>query len=349
MKVLVVVPSSAGCGAERQAFLHLCALRSESIGVSCICTEGSWLAIQCKREEINCDARRRATGWLDSFAISRHAKAQAVDVVLGYGEEGIRIGAKIARSCGAVAHGVAFDAVDTRVFKGLTSVFAGSQALVGLLESQCDTAVSYLPPAVPDLQQKFRQRRASERKLLKLEDSHIAVCIPGPIHRDLGQEIALEALEQFGGHNLKLFLLGNYQHDYGKEVRLLAAQNPVASNSMIGQPKDGGIYTAFDVCLAPFQAGHAAQHALTAMSFSLPLVATPQGALQDMVTPGSNGYLATSPTAQSIAEALLVTLDEGSLASMGKRSRKMFKEQFSLRQMARRLVSVIREQNTADV
>lgn len=348
MKVLVVVPDTAGCGAERQAFMHISALRNESHVLSCVCTEGSWLAQQCKRSEIECDPRRCATGWLDSFAISRFAKAQAVDAVIGYGEEGVRVGSKVARSCSASAFAVLFDEVDSRFLKGLHGVFAGSQSLCASLESRCESQVCYLPPAVPDFRAQFEERRISERARLKLDDNHIAVCVPGPLDPALGQEIALEVLEQLGDQQLRLFVLGSYQHDYGKELRLLAAQNPVAANSMIGQPVDLGIYTAFDICLAPFQVGHAAQHALTAMSFALPLVASPVGALQDMVTPGTNGYLATSASAQSIAEALLVTLDEGgALPTMGNRSRKIFKDQFTLRHMARSLTSLVHEPDAA--
>jgi len=344
MRVLVVVPDTAGCGAERQAFLHMSALRTESHSVLCVCSENSWLSKQCERAGIACEPRRIATGWLDGRAIGRYAKAQSVDVVFGYGEQGIRVASKVARNCGAKAYAVAFDSIDERYLKGVSGVFAGSQSLCAALESTSDAPVIYLPPAVPDTFPQFSERRESERQRLKLDDNHIAVCVPGPIHPDLGQEIALEALEQLGGQQLRLFMLGSYQHQYGKDIRLLAAQNPVAANSMIGQPADGGIYAAFDVCLAPFQAAHAAQHALTAMSFGLPLVATPTGALQDMVTPGGNGYLATSNTTQSVAEALLVTLDEGNgLVAMGKRSRKMFKEQYSLRHMARSLNSLLSE------
>lgn len=349
MRVLVVVPDTAGCGAERQAFLHMSALRTESHTVQCVCSDDSWLLRQCKRAGIECEHRKGAIGWLDGLAINRFAKAQSIDAVLGYGEQGVRLATKIARSCGAAAYAVAFDPLEERLLKGLSGVFASSQTLASTLESRGDLQVAYLPPAVPDNFPQFSERRASERERLKLDDNQIAVCVPGPIHPDLGQEIALEALEQLGGQQLRLFMLGSYQHQYGKDLRLLAAQNPVAANSMIGQPTDSGIYAAFDLCLAPFQAAHAAQHALTAMSFGLPLVATPTGALQDMVTPGSNGYLATSTSAQSIAEALLVTLDEGAgLPAMGKRSRKMFKDQFSLRHMARGLSSLVCEPESAD-
>lgn len=348
MKVLVVVPGTAGCGAERQAFMHMSVLRTEGFEVCCMCSEESWLVNQCRRVGIPCEPRRLATGWLDGLALNRFAKAEAVELVLGYGEEGLRIGSKIARSCHTQAFGVVFEAVEPRSLKGINGLFVGSRQLLSVMQEQTDIPVNYLPPAVPDSQHLYSERRASERRRLKLEDHHIAVCVPGPIHPDLGQEVALEALEQLGGHQLRLFLLGNYQHAYGQELRLLAAQHPFAANSMIGQPADAGIYTAFDICLAPFQASHAAQHALPALSFGLPLVATPVGALQDMVTPGSNGYLATSATSQSIAEALLVTLDEGSgISAMSDRSRKIFKEHFTLRQLANTLGSVINEQNVA--
>lgn len=348
MKGLVVVPDTAGCGAERQAFLHISALRSEGHAVACVCTEGSWLAAQCKRTRVACDPRRSATGWLDSFAISRFARAQSADAVLGYGEEGARVGAKVAKSCGATAGAVLFDEADSRLLKGVDTVFASSRALYQSLSARCDAAVVHLPPAVPDLRDKFSERRASERARLKLEDHHIAVCVPGPLHPDLGQEVALDVLEQLGDPRLRLFILGSYQHDYGRELRLLAAQNAAGANSMIGQPADAGVYAGFDLCLAPFQAAHAAQHVLTAMSFGLPLVASPVGALQDMVVPGSNGYLATSASTQSLAEALLVTLDESvELAAMGRRSRRLFKERFGLRQMARALADGLAEPGTA--
>jgi len=344
MRVLVVVPDTAGCGAERQAFLHMSVLCNEGHVLSCVCTEGSWIAAQCKRTGIACEPRRSATGWLDSFAMSRFAKAQAVDVVIAYGEEGARVGSKVAKSCAADAYAVVFDEVDSRFLKGLDGVFATSQSLCASLETRCDAQVAYLPPAVPDLRDQFQDRRASERERLRLDKHHIAVCVPGPLHPHLGQEVALEVLEQLGGQQLRLFILGSYQHEYGKELRLLAAQNSAGAGSMIGQPADAGVFTAFDICLAPFQAGHAAQHALTAMSFGLPLVASPMGALQDMVTPGSNGYLATSGSVQSVAEALLVTLDEGiELRTMGQRSHKMFKAQFTLRHMARSLTSLVQE------
>lgn len=348
MRVLLVVPDVAGCGAERQAFLHMSALRTEQHTVVCACTEGSWLAAQCKREGIDHHVRRSATGWLDNFAISRYAKAQSIDVVIGYSEVGVQLGNKVARSCGAKAFAVVYGAIEVRFLKGLSGIFAASKSLCTSLESLSDVPVCYLAPAVPDSYAPFRKRRAIERQRLKLKDAHIAVCVPGPIHPDLGHEVALEVMEQLGNQRLRLFLLGSYQHGYGKELRLLAAQNPIAASGMIGVPADNGIYTAFDVCLAPFQAEHAAQHALTAMSFGLPLVASPVGALQDMITPGSNGYLATSGSAQSVAEALLVTLDEGAaLSTMGRSSRRAFKEQFSLRHMARTLALRIAESDTA--
>ncbi len=348
MKVLVVVPSAAGCGAERQAFLHMSALRSDSHGVSCVCAEGSWLAAQCERVGIAVVSKRGAGGWFDGWTLSRNARQQAVDKVFGYGEEGLKTALKIARGSKAQAYGFAYDSIELRHWRGAATVFAASHALSQSMTNLNEGDVRYLAPAVPDNRDLYSAQRASERARLKLQHEQIAVCVPGPIHPDLGQEVALEALEQLGDFNIRLFLLGSYQHSYGKELRMLAAQNPLAANSMIGQPADAGVYTAFDLCLAPFQAGHAAQHALTALSFGLPLVATPVGALQDMVEPGGNGYLATSASAQSIAEALLVTLDEsGALARMGKRSRKKFKEHFTLRHMARELVAAVDTRDTA--
>ncbi len=348
MKVLVVVPSTAGSGAERQAFLHMSALRSDFHSVVCVCAEDSWLAAQCQRVGINSETRRGANGWFSDWTLVRSARQYAIDHVFGYCEDGIKLAVKVARGSAVKAMGFAYDPVDPRYLEGLSVAFAGSHALCQSLAAKSNTRISYLAPAVPDNQAQFSERRQSERERLKLQDGQLAICVPGPIHADLGQEVALEALEQLGELNIRLFLLGSYQHSYGKELRILAAQNPVAANSMIGQPADAGIYAAFDVCLAPFQAAHAAQHALTALSFGLPLVATPVGALQDMVEPGGNGYLATSPSAQSVAEALLVTLDEGgALTGMGKRSRKTFKDHFSLRQMARSLNAAINEQDTA--
>jgi len=272
----------------------------------------------------------------------RFGKNHPADLVFGYGTEGSKAAAKIAKGSGAEACAVVFDSVTKAELSDVQLVFAGSRPLHAELEAKGVSGVSYLPPAVPDDSADFIERRAAERAGLKLEPSQIAVCVPGPIYPDLGHAVAIEAIEQLAHPQLKLFLMGGYKHPFGQQLRLQAEQTEVAASSMIGHSADSSVYAAFDICLAPFQSAHAAPHALTAMSFGLPLVGSPLGALQDMVTPASNGYLATTSSAQSLAEALLVTLDEGTaLIGMGKRSRRAFKEQFSLRAMSRALLSGI--------
>ena len=83
---------------------------------------------------------------------------------------------------------------------------------------------------------------------------------------------------------------------------------------------------------------------LEAMSAGLPIIATPQGAIPEMVADGENGFLVPAEDPAAIADRILLLLhDEDLRRRMGEASRERFAERYTLDRWTKDLACVFHE------
>lgn len=98
-----------------------------------------------------------------------------------------------------------------------------------------------------------------------------------------------------------------------------------------------------DLCLVPSLYEGSSLVALEALGRSLPVVATPVGGLPDKVIPGETGFLATAPTPDAFAAALLAALDARAYwPGYGARARALVEREFDWATLGARYVKLYR-------
>lgn len=81
---------------------------------------------------------------------------------------------------------------------------------------------------------------------------------------------------------------------------------------------------------------------LEAMQNSLPIIATSEGAIPDVVIDGTTGYLVPQQNPQALAEKLEVLISNPELRNdMGQAGRKLYEEKFTLEIFEKRMVEII--------
>ncbi len=83
---------------------------------------------------------------------------------------------------------------------------------------------------------------------------------------------------------------------------------------------------------------------LEAMQFSIPVIATHEGAIAEMVEDGVNGYIVPKNDAQAVADKIAHLLDKPGLRSeMSYNARERFEERFTLRKFEKNFVNALNQ------
>ena len=91
------------------------------------------------------------------------------------------------------------------------------------------------------------------------------------------------------------------------------------------------VYRALDVYVFPSQAEGLGSSLLSAMSYSLPVVAVAECAVPEVIRDGGNGLLVPEPEPGAIARAIFRFLDDSALAKkLGDAARQTIMQSFSV-------------------
>lgn len=149
-----------------------------------------------------------------------------------------------------------------------------------------------------------------------------------------GHRLLLEAWEQVHRKlpEARLLIAGRGEEE--QELRKLAAGGDWGESVVfLGYRQDlPDVYNAFDlkVMLAPGNDG-TCRAALEAMASGVPVLASREGALPEIVTPGETGRLIDKNDTRQLAEVLTEMLsDRGRLEKMGRRARESVVERFTI-------------------
>ncbi|MEM6986247.1 MAG: glycosyltransferase [Pseudomonadota bacterium] len=341
--VFFLVPSGAGSGEERQAFLHLSMARHAGSVVRAATDAETWLARQCRSAGV--DLVPLSNGFGGDRALQHAIKTSSVDVLHGFGAAGASLAVKLARSADRVSIVSLFSPDNAKAAKKADHVLASDSGCARELERlgvDSDQLVVH-GFAAPDQRRLGSHTRASARTALRLSDEQIAVYVPGPLRPDLGQDVLIAALEALGDERIRVFMTGARDTEFAREIHLQAAQLTATAGGMLGQIADPSLLQGFDLCAAPIRAPHACHHVLAAINAGLPLLTNPIGAMNDLVEDGESGMFALRDNTAGwvrILERALADTDD--FERMGINAIAQFRAQCSMRRCARRYTAILK-------
>lgn len=141
--------------------------------------------------------------------------------------------------------------------------------------------------------------RDEARKLLGLQEHHIALLFFGLVREYKGLDILMEACEMLPD-NFRIIAAGeNYtRHSYSSE-RMLWRNEFIPGNEV------GTWFNASDMVVLPYRTASQSGIAQIAMAFEKPIVATPVGGLPETVDQGITGFISRNTSPGAVAEAIL--------------------------------------------
>lgn len=81
---------------------------------------------------------------------------------------------------------------------------------------------------------------------------------------------------------------------------------------------------------------------LEAMQYSLPIVTTSEGGIEDMVLNGQNGFIVEKRDSEALADKLIILLNDTDLATnIGKKARDIFENEFDLKTFELRMLEIL--------
>lgn len=196
------------------------------------------------------------------------------------------------------------------------------------------TNLFYVPPPLPLLNPAVSVREFAQGRRIFL--SVAALC------KRKGIDILLKSFAQLRDNDWCLVLCGLDKTDevYKKMARSLGIYDQVLFMGAYPAERIAEIYIASDVFILPSRFDGWGAVLNEAASVGLPLIATELcGAAWHVVQPGMNGYRVRAGSVNSLNEAMQNYVDEPArIAVHGKRSKKIFFEEFTPKKNVERLI-----------
>ena len=123
--------------------------------------------------------------------------------------------------------------------------------------------------------------------------------------------------------------------EYGDEFRL----RPNVSNQ-----EKNELYMGCDIFLLPTYAEGLPNALLEAMSFGLPVITTPVGAIPEVIKDGENGFLIDPGDAKALSDRIITLIeDPGLRETMGKNNIKSINTEFAQEKMIEKIDRIYQE------
>lgn len=157
----------------------------------------------------------------------------------------------------------------------------------------------------------------------------IRVGYAGRIVQNKGIEVLLQAFQQLSG-NFELFIAGNSNSDYGKELQSRFNEPHI---HFIGEQSDlSRFYQSIDIFVAPSIVPEAFGLSICeAMSYGLPVITTTSGAQSELIHNGINGVLISPNNIAELKNSILkLATDKQLQMSIGKNARSHVQSTFTM-------------------
>ncbi len=187
--------------------------------------------------------------------------------------------------------------------------------------------------------------RAAMRSALGLDPAAPLIGIVATLRSWKGHRYLLEALAAMARNDAVLVIVGDGPQRAALE-QLAAAPGLAGRVVFAGNQADVAPWLqAFDIfCLPSYANEGVPQSLMQAMACGLPVVTTPVGSIEEIVTEGETGLLVAPEDSLRLREAIERLLaDPGLRASLGRRAAEVARARFGEERMVERMVTVFRE------
>jgi glycosyltransferase involved in cell wall biosynthesis len=212
-------------------------------------------------------------------------------------------------------------------------------------ETGVDAARVVSIPTGIDLARFRPGERAAARAALGLEAAGPIVGIVATLRSWKGHRYLLEAIAGIGRRDVRLAIVGDGPQRAALEAR--AAELGIGGRvRFAGNQDDVAPWLhAFDLFCLPSYANEGVPQALMqAMACGLPVVSTPVGSIDEIVSDGTTGVLVAPEDAAALQAAIERLLgDEGARRALGERAAATARERFGEARMVERMLAVFGE------
>jgi glycosyltransferase involved in cell wall biosynthesis len=163
----------------------------------------------------------------------------------------------------------------------------------------------------------------------------------GRLHTTKGFDLLISAMDKLPKHvYLKIWGEGDQRLQLENLIKQKSLNDRVGLMGFTKEISD--VYDQIDIYVQPSRMEGFGLALVEAMSQGLPVVATPVGALPEIVTHGVTGLLAKENTSEAIAKEIKVLVDDKQLASqLGTSAAKEVRERFSMDSFVKKLAEAI--------
>jgi glycosyltransferase involved in cell wall biosynthesis len=191
----------------------------------------------------------------------------------------------------------------------------------------------------------YVEDRAAMRARLSLDEADICVGFVGRMIPGKGPGVLLEAFalaQRTVTCSAKLVFVGSGPEcfELQSKIEVLGLRKHVI---MAGELNGLQAMSAFDIFVLPSLSESFSYVLLEALAIGLPVISTDVGAVDQLVHEGCNGLVVKISAPEELADALRKLLSDSKLRSRMGGASKELSRQFSLAEMARRVVQVYRE------
>ncbi|SFP89985.1 glycosyltransferase [Hydrogenimonas thermophila] len=205
------------------------------------------------------------------------------------------------------------------------------------------TNITKIYNGIEDQYENSFTKRAENRELFEIKDDEIALCVIGRFLKDKGQDIAINALKQCKSKNLKLFLIGYDQTEWGKNIHKIVNELNLSSKVIFTGQKDDipALLSAMDIYLMPSRREAFPLALLEACSMQKAIIASNVGGIPEIIENDNNGYLFECENINELAKAIdILANDKYKRKKFGDLAREKFIENFTSEQMIKNTINL---------
>lgn len=177
----------------------------------------------------------------------------------------------------------------------------------------------------------------------KKNDSNIRLLFFGRIEKYKGLGLLLKALEIILGKHpeVKLRIAGSGNIEEYSDMITKLQDNIELYNTWIKDEEVGNYLANCDLMVLPYI--HATQSGVIplAYAFSIPVIATNVGCLNEQIEDGYTGFLTNEVTPQGLANTILYAIENTDLVKIGQNANKYMKENLTWESSAEKLIAFI--------
>ncbi len=240
------------------------------------------------------------------------------------------------------------------VFKDTRSILVSRFLYPDIKAYVKEKDVFYCPCGVPAT----LPLEAAEKKFIKKEGEVCQLLFLSNMIREKGIFVLLEACEILHqkGINFQCHYVGGWfdvsEEEFNRQIREKKLTEVVFAHGPKYKEEKMSFYQQSDVFVFPTHYDTFGLVNLEAMQNGLPVVATPEGGIPDIIVDGKTGFLVPHNDVRGLAEKLTVLINDPALRyTMGEAGRKRFYEHFTLDTFERNLTDILKEaiyQNQTD-